>query len=615
MKVTPNYLNRDFYSLKEDLQSYLKLYYPNEYNDFSESSLGSLLVDLNAYVGDILSHHVDKNFNELFLESAVNRTSVIKLADNLGYKPRGRLPSITILNISISVPPNGDSHDERFLLTLQKGFRATNQNGKDFEVLEEVNFSNHTSLTGMVDRTIEPVYNSKNEIIEYTITKSVPAVAGSTKTGYLEVTSEKAIPFMRWYVDNTDTEITEVLDVISKDTRFTPTTEEEWYDNHPDSTGWYEVDSLPQERVFVDTSLTGDSSEGYWKYIDARYITQFDENGNISLTFGAGVKDYDTYQEYIANGLANISKVSLLNNDSLGTIPEIGKYLHIRYRSGGGPLTNCGQGTITKISEKVVSYIPGTGIVPPNDIADVINSISVTNPIPAIGGKDFETLDEMKVNAKYNFSSQDRCVTIDDYISRVGMMPAKYGGVFRSYAKPDETTMNTAIYVLTRDELGKLKNTGNEQIKYNVASYLSNYKMLNDFVQIMDGRIINLSMNFVVQVLPDYNKKTVIIECINALKNYFKIEGWQMNSTIYISQINELLRKQPGVTNVVSIQFFNKVGGDYSNDVLAMGGITPTIVEGVDAEVVPINNTIKAPITGMVEFKYPERDILGGAIS
>jgi hypothetical protein len=616
-KINFNYLNKDFESIKSDLETYTKLYYPNEYNDFSESSVGQMLLELNAYVGDILSHNVDSKFNELFLDSAQNRVSVIQLAKNLGYSPKGRAPSATLMDISIDIPTLGDGYDEDYLITIEKGMKVGSDSGQRFEVVDEINFANHLSLSGIKNRTIIPNYNSSNEIISYKITKTMTAVAGETKHAVIEITASNAVPFFKWTPESSNINVTEVMDVVSKTDRSAPVTETEWSEAG-NNTVWYNVPSLPQERVFIDTSVSGDVSEGYWKYTAERFISEYDENGDLSLTFGGGIRDYDNYAEYLANGMTNLTAAQLLNNDSLGTIPQIGTFIHCRYRSGGGPVTNTAQGTISTVHSRNVTYIPGGAGLPTNEVNTTIQSIACNNPVPAIGGRDFETLDEMKMNARSHFSSQDRCVTVDDYVSRSTMMPAQYGNVFRAYAESDESSMNTKLYMLTRDEDGKLSNTGNDQIKFNLASYLKNYKMLNDFVRIEDGKIINIGLDFTLQILPDHNKQSVLVSSMAMLRDYFAVDKWHMNSTIYISQINEMLRQQVGVVNVVGLEFYNKAGNGYSTDVLALNSTlndAVTIAQDGQMPITPVNNSIKAPITGMFEIKYPEVDIRGSVLT
>lgn len=616
-KINFNYLNRDYQTLKSDLINYVKLYYPDHYNDFSEASVGMMLLELNAYVGDILSFHVDQTYSEMFIDTAQNRDSVMRISKNLGYKQRGMAPSVTLLDVSIDVPTYGDTYNEDYLITVEKGMKVKSTSGQRFEVTDDIDFSSHSSTTGVPNRTIDPVYNSSNEIMNYRITKRVAAVAGETKISSVEITAANAIPFFKWYPDGEDYQITEIMNVISKDNRYPPENESQWSDSGPYNV-WYKVDTLPQERVFVDTSVTG-GAEGYWKYIEKRYETDYDENGFCYMTFGAGIQDYNSYDDFLTNGVSALTVATLLNNDSYGEIPEIGTYLHCRYRTGGGSNTNAGQGTITKIDAKHVTYIPAGGALPASTVSSVINSLSVTNPIPAIGGRDFETIDEMKSNAKKHFSSQDRCVTIDDYISRVAQMPATYGTVFRSYAEADPNSMNTRLFILTRDENGKLKNTGNDQIKLNIASYLSKYKVLNDFIVINDGRIINLGVRFSVQVGKEFNKKDVITSCINAISNYLAVEKWDMNATIYLGEITDLLMDQPGVVNVASLQFFNKVGNGYSSDVLVTNEnfnlyTASVLANHGEVEILPVNNKIRGSATSMFEVKYPTRDIRGAAL-
>jgi hypothetical protein len=615
-KINFNYLNRDFGSLKQDLMSYVKAFYPERYNDFSESSVGMMLLELNAYVGDILSYHVDKNFNELFLDTAQNRDSVIRLANNLGYNVRGKKPAVTALDVSINVPPDGDDPDEDYLITIQTGMQVKSNGGATFEVVDDIVFSERYNSAGVQNRWISPVYNASNEIESYTITKRVAAVAGEIKYGKLEISSINSVPFLKWYIDNDDTEITEITHVISKGDRFAPTEFSDWTDSGSYNY-WYQVDSLPQERVFVDTGSGITGSGGYWKYVEKRYVVKYDENGRCYLTFGAGIEDYSSYDEFLINGSTGLTPATMLNNDSLGEIPAAGTYLHCRYRSGGGTKTNAAQGSITKIASKTVSYVPGGGGVDVGELSSVISSLSCTNPIPAIGGREFQTIDEIKAQASHHYAAQDRCVTVKDYISRISLMPAQYGTVFRSYAAADPEGLNTKLYILTLDENGKLKNTGNDTIKSNIAAYLQNYKVLNDFVVIDDGRIINIGMNFSVQVEGSYNKREVIVNCINKLKDYFDIRKWEMSDAIYISQIVELLREQPGVINVIDVQFVNKVGGNYSRDVLGGHGNLSElsrITSVGEIKLTPVNNKLKSPITGMFEVKYPEVDIRGAAI-
>lgn len=614
-----NYLNRDFDTLKADLKTYVQVNYPDQYNDFSESTIGMMLLELNAYVGDILSYHVDSKFNELFIDTAVNRDSVIQLAKNLGYRPRGKTGSVTLLDVSINVPTLGDTYDESYLITLAAGTICKGTNGSYYKIYEPINFASHTSLTGTINRTFVPNYNSQNEITSYKFTKTIVAHAGESKVVTLEVTNDKGIPFLNWDLDTDDNTIINIENLVTTSTRFAPITESEWT-TAGSNLVWYNVDSLAQERVFIDTSAGGTKSDGYWHYTAQRFISEYDEYGNLSVTFGAGVKDFDNFDYYLANGISGMTASDLINNDSLGSIPEPGTYLHCRYKTGGGLYTNIGMNQIKIIDYYDVDYVPGGAGVDTTKYNSMMDSLAVNNPVPAVGGRDFETINEIKEYSKKYFSSQDRCVTVDDYVARVQLLPADYGNVFRSYAQADPDSMNTALYIITKDEDGLLTNTGNDNLKYNLGAYLSQYKILNDFINIYDGRIINIGINFTLQIQASYNKREVLVNAMKMLQSHFDVNNWQMNETIFISQINELLREQPGVVNVVNLEFVNKVGGDYSSDILAINSSnfnlhdSAYIAENGEIVMTPVNNSIKAPITGMFEIKYPTKDIKGAAV-
>lgn len=610
-----NYLNRDFFSIKNSLLDFIKIYYPDQYSDFSEASIGMMLVELNAYVADLLSYHVDQKANELFLSSAKERNSVINIAENLGYFVKGKKASITLLDVSIVVPVLNTAPNPNYLVSLKKGFQAKTQNNSYFEVLENIDFNSDYNLSGTKNRTIVPNYNSSNEIVNYTITKSVVARAGKTLTETLQLTSSNVKPFLEWKL--LDDSVVEIISVVDSSLSTAPVAEEDWSDYSATNNEWFQVDYLAQNSRFIDTSAgqTGQTRSGYWKSVDRRFIVKFDEFGFAKLVFGAGTENFDLYDEWLQNGSAAIVNMAkLLDSTVLGVMPPVGKYLHVKYRSGGGVLSNAPVNSIKTIVSKDLYYAPPGGSF--TILNQAINSITCNNPIPAIGGGDLATTDEIRnIAAKY-YASQERCVTLEDYLARIYSMPSQYGAVFRAYALNDSTTHKTKVYILTRDENGKIKNTGNDVIKRNLATYLEQYRILNDFIEIYDGKIVNIAIDFTIQVEKAYNAKEVLINCINALKNHFEISKWQMNDKIYISQVTEILRGVAGVINVVEVIFKNKVGGEYSSNVLSNASNSNPLNWPTPGEmtIVPSNNAIASSPACMFEIKFPEKNIQGRVI-
>lgn len=607
------YINRDFSSLKQDLLNYVKLVYPNSYQDFSEASIGMMLLEMTAYVGDVLSWHLDKRYNEMFLQTAQQRESMFRLAKNLGFKPKGKRGSATLVDLEITVPVNGDSFNSDFALTYERGIQLQADNGAIFEILEDVDFNNAYSFKGNPNREVIPVKDSNGNITEYILRKRVVATAGASVVEQLEITTSNAKPYMTWQLEADD--ILEIRNLVDTDTSTIPVDENAWVSDRDRI--WNEVDYLGQKKVFIDTTTgqTATTRTGYWKSVDKRFEGNFDENGKLTLTFGAGVQDFDLYANWLASGNTQLQTQELLNNSSMGVIPAPGTVLQIRYRKGGGKTSNVPSSAITTINNAIVSTVPGGGSVDSAQLARTQRSLSANNPIPAIGGADENTNTEIKFLASANFAAQDRVVTIDDYEQRCLAMPSQYGTIFRVHAANDQSNFVTRLFVLTKDEEGKLKNTGNELIKTNLATYLEQYRLLNDVVEIYDGRIINIGIDFTVLVDNGLNKRQVIYQCIKELQSYFDISNWQMAGTIYIAQVIEILREVQGVINVSNITFLNKYGDNYSSDILPEALLVGEIVNNSGMNrILPVNNTIKCSTTSMFEIKYPNIDLIGRAL-
>lgn len=611
-KTTIKYYSRDFDKLKQDLIEYAKLVYPDTYSDFSEASVGMMLIEMVAYVGDVLSYHLDKRYNEMFLETAQQRSSLIRLSNNLGYKVQGKRASACLVDLEITVPVSGNSYDQDYALSFEAGMKLQSTSGIIFEVLEEVDFNSDYSFEGTPNREVCPVTDSNGNVIEYILRKQVIATAGESTTDTLEVTADNVKPYMTWKLKENN--IIEIRNLIDSDVATPPTTENEWVSDKDRI--WEEVDYLGESRVFVDTStgLTSTNRTGYWKEVQKRFVANYDELSNLTITFGAGILNFDLYNDWLSSGANVLKAAQVLNNSSMGVMPTPGTYLHVRYRVGGGFESNVAANTITKILSSNVSNVPGVS-VNAIQLAETISSLSVNNPIPAIGGRDEDTDDDIRFLASSNFAAQERVVTLDDYISRIQQMPAQYGTVFRAHANNDQSNSITRLYILTKDENGKLKNTGNELIKRNLAAYLEHYRLLNDIIEIHDGRIINIGIDFAVLVERGLNKQQVIFQCINELKDYFNIDNWQMAQTIHISKLVDILQEVQGVVNVSSIKLINKFGEGYSSDILPrsylLGDPNTRTYENT---IIPINNSVQCSMTGMFEVKYPTRDIIGRAI-
>lgn len=610
IKPKINYLNKDFESIRKEIVDILKVYYPDQFQDFNVTSIGMSLVDLLAYVGDILSYNTDKRFNELFLDGVTERNAVFRLAKTFGYKPVGNRPAISIVDITISVPPTATGPNQAYLPIFRSGLQAKG-NGQIFETMDEIDFSSDFSSTGSANRIVSPVFNANQDILRYDITKREIVKAGTTVIYKKDISAdEAATPFFEIVLPETN--VLEILSVINKAGQgflSNPTYQEL---NDP-NLKYYEVDYLAQSQVFVEdlnvAPLNGIFA-GKWLDVPQRFSKEYMSDGRYKLTFGGGVNNYVAYENYLSNiniydnGLIDVSDV--LNNDSLGTKLLPNSTLYIQYRIGGGSISNVGAGALTNVGN-VSANFTGTD---PNIIQNILSTIQIANPLPGYGGTEPQSVEEIKFYIASNYASQDRCVTLSDYIARVNQIPGKYGSPFRTWGKVEDNKVK--LYILTKDANGKLNNVSNTYIRNNIANYLRPYRMLNDFVEINDGQIINLQVEADLYIDKQFNSNEIKLSAINAIKDFMDISKWTFNQNIYVSQMVDAIREIPGVINVVDIRCYNMEGGNYSNSksVQAVGNresiigttIYRTLIEYVD-------NTIFGTSISMFEIKFPDNDI------
>ena len=610
-----NYLSRDFQTIRTDLINYLKAFFPEQWQDFNVASPGMALLELNAYVGDLLSVSVDKKYNELFLDGVQQRSSVYRMAKTFGFKVPGVRPSLTIVDITIEVPTTANGPDYSYTPLLRPGLQIRG-GGQTFETVYDVDFANDYSEDGRANRTIQPILNGNQDLIKYRILKREVVKAGVSKTLKIEVAAGDQKPFMQFTLPETNVlEITDVIIESGVGLNKTPSYE----DFHDKTKRYWEVDYLATDKIFINEDWDSNRpfngiKTGEYMEISKRFIKEFMSDGSCKLTFGGGSENYDSYTDYLQNltntngctTITNLNVSSLLLNPSLGVMVPGNSTIYIKYRIGGGALSNVGSNVLQSVSNI-------NGIILGNDSAlnqAVLSSVRANNPIPAIGGRGLPTVNEIKNFIASNFASQDRCVTLEDYISRAYQIPGKFGAPFRIYGIIEDNKVK--LYILTKDAEGKLNAISTGEIKRNLITYLVPYRMINDFVEINDGKFINLDIE--VDLLTDktYNASEVKLNAILKIKEFFNIDDWQMNQHIYISQLTDILREVPGVINVVDIRFFNLEGGVYSTVLCsqATGGAVQEASTGTyRTQIEYIDNAIYSTPLSMFEVRYPEKDI------
>ena len=594
------YSSRNFADVRTELIDFVKQYYPSVLSDFNDASIGMLLIELNAAVSDMLSMNTDRMFQETQIDYAQQRSSILSMARTFGLKIPAKRPSISIIDFSVTVPVFGDSFDIRYAPIIRVGAQLTGS-GKVFETIDDIDFSNPFTTGGLPNRLIIPNLDSNNNIINYTLTKREIVLNGVTKTFKKTISNSDIRPFFELVLPDND--VLSITSVITKNgTNYTsePTIDEFLdFDNQ-----WFEVEALAEDTKFVeDNNKSSDNAgikPGKWVRIDKKFIKEYTDNGFVKLIFGGGNSDIKSISQFNVDSNLIDRVGDFINNLSLGETLKSNTTLFIQYRVGGGANTNLGSNTINNVN-LINMFVNGPD---ERNNTSVRASLTVNNPIPALGGRDEPSIDEIKNLVRYNFSSQNRAVTIKDYHSRISLMPGEFGVPFRSGVFEEQNKI--LIYILGLDNNGKLTNMSTNTLKENISNYLSDYRMLNDYVVISDGRIINLSFEFDLLIEKDYPQSQIISNVINAVKLFMDINKHHMGENIYLGQIIETVNNVGGVTNVIDIRVFNNVGGaNYS-----MNEIDQEYVDNSTKQIkISDEYTLFGNPKSMFEIKYPEKDI------
>ena len=598
------YLNREFSSLKRDFVEHLKVYFPDTVQDFNESSVGMMLTELGAFIGDNLSFYLDKRFNESFIVTALETKSIYKHAKQLGFKLSGAPAASGKINAFLKVPAtqsNGNIiPDMRYAGKIMKGAQLKSKAGQSYETLVDIDFStvNIEDSNYVVPADIDP--KTKQPKSFALLIEGNQIEAGETKTTTFTVGAYRSFPSFSLQ----DLNVLQILSVIDAE-----------------SNDWYEVDFLAQDTVFDGVANTGMyiSEVPYvlkLRSVPYRFITDYDPNtGKTSLIFGSG--DASVLNGELIPDLGNLSlplygkdtftdysldPQNFLKTDTLGIAPA-NTTLTVKYRVGGGLLTNAGSGQVSTVTNSVFNI--GDTSLPASVVRDVSNSFSVTNPAPIAGGKEALSVDELRQLLPAGYFAQSRTVTAQDFIARCMSMPSKFGAVFRANVKLNPLNANSVeIIILSLDNNGFVT-IAPQQLKDNLATYLSKFRMLTDAIEIMDGQIINFGLNFKILTNADYNKSSVLTDCINALTDHFNTNTQQLNQPINLTDIYILLAGVQGVLSVVDLTFTNKVGiidgRNYSNTTY---NITQNTKNGI----------IYCQENAIFELKYKTKDIVGVAI-
>ena len=593
-----SYTTRDFQGIRTELLNYVKTYYPELIQDFNDASVFSVFLDLNAAVADNLNYQIDRSIQETVLQYAQQRSSIYNIARTYGLKLPGQRPSVALVDFSITVPAFGDKEDERYLGTLLRGSQVTGA-GVVFENIYDIDFASPYNSQGYPNRLKIPNFNANNVLVNYTITKREMVVNGITKVFKRVIGANDVKPFFELFLPEKNVlGVTSVL--LKSGTEYTniPTTAEFL----GLSNRWYEVDALAEDRVFIEdpTKVSDQPGIKVGKYIQTqdRFITEYTPEGFKKMTFGGGTNTaQDQLNQFTTLGVTlDLQRYS--NNISLGSTLTPNSTLFIQYRVGGGLGTNLGTSVINQIG--TVSF----SVNGPSETTNssVVNSLRCTNVTAAVGGAGIPSLEEIRNYVSFNFSAQKRAVTVQDYDSLIRNMPAEFGAPAK--VSITENDNKILIQVLSYDTSGKLTNIVSNTLRQNIANYLSNYRMMNDYISIFTAEVIDLGVEVSIVLDSAQNSGQVISSVIDKISTYFNPQTRELGQNVYLSEIKSLIQNTNGVLTVAGLDVFNQVGGQYSS--------AETSMSYADAEtklISTVDDTIFAQPSQVYQIRYPTKDI------
>jgi hypothetical protein len=593
-----SYTTRDFQNIRNELISFTKSYYPDLVQNFNDAAIFSAFMDLNAAVTDNLHYHIDRSLQETVLQYAQQRASIFNIARTYGLKIPGLRPSVALVEFSITVPAFGDKEDLRYCGILKRGSQVQGS-GQIFETPNDINFSSDFDSNGFVNRLVIPNYDSNSILINYTIVKREPVVNGITKVFRKTITNLESRPFYELFLPEKN--VLGITSVLLKDSTN--------YTNVPSAqeflgtqNRWYEVSALAEDRIFVEDPTKSSDRPGLkvGKYIQTstRFMTEYTPEGFLKMTFGGGNTSSDELLREFARTGQPLDLAKYQNNFSLGSVLKPNSTLFVQYRIGGGLATNLGVGVLNNLG--VINFAVNGPSQTTN--TSVINSLSCNNTTAAIGGANQPTTEEVRNYVTFNFASQNRAVTINDYEALIRKMPSQFGAPAKVAITEEDNKIK--INVLSYDSSGKLTSSVSNTLITNIANYLSNYRMINDYIYVIPANVIDLSFDISVVLDASQNQGVVISNIILKVSDYMSPTNREMGQNVNISEIRRIIQSENGVLTVSDVSVFNKVGGVYSS-----AETSQRYIDSTTRQIELIDENIFAEPRQIYQVRFPKTDI------
>lgn len=640
-----SYLNKTYSEIKSALIEKAKKYYPDLAANYDDASIMSWLMDICADTSDNLAYHIDRIFQETNINSAQEKSSLYDLARNNGFKIPGPKGAMAEVAISCTLPVDSNNPDWKYAPIVKTGTKLASST-QQFEILNDVDFNKQFNEDGYSDRTITPNYNSNGLIVSYKITKLAVAVAGDSRVYRQAIYAKDVKPFMEILIPLENVmNVESVVMVPGTSIQTTPpygafySESENVCTDNKKYTRFFEVENLAQinrwrtkqkdgtsvryEYKYSDQPSTYSICKGEWVPVEHKFTTEYTDKGYLKVIFGSGNGEMVSSDNNLsgASDFARYQIEKMMNNDNMGVLPDPDSTIFILYRVGGGKASNVAKGAINRIATlNIEMNSEGTNTTTKSSVR---SSIEVTNTTPSVSGKDMPSNEELRYMIKYHNAAQNRCVTVKDYEDRILLLPPKYGTPFRVGVMEENNKI--MIYLLGLDYQGKLDTLLPVTLINNIKDWLSEYRMINDYVEIKSGRIINLAFDVDIIMDKNYNKSDVVRMVINKVKDYMDINKHRMGEEIYIGDLEKEISKVDGVINMISLRVYNVHGPSNKYSTTHIGQEITTIdttcdvknalgyLGDTDRDLVDLDATdgiLYNDGDQMMEIKYPETDIV-----
>ena len=550
-----NFTNVVFDEIKKKLVRRMKSQYPNAYSDFNKSSFGSMMVDLVSMVSEQLNFYAQFVANENYPQTARSAQSLNNHALTSGKPVFNTYSSTGVIKVITYLPSDGTSPDTNYGHTILKGTKFSGTTGGVFTSTEDVSFDfREEKSTGTI------FSEDGSSITYYTFETDVPVLSGEERTFSISVPEYQK--FLK--IEVKDINVTDVLKVVDSA-----------------NNEYYRVENLSQNVIFkgipdVDFNDSQVSSRLVPFPVPRRYMVEF-EGDKLYLVFGYGsentlkvkqVADPSQIallrpgQDHIYD--TDFDPAKLLTTDKFGVSPQ-NTVLEITYRANTLENSNASANSINKISSLKTSF-NNESALDKEKVNFIRQNISCKNIEPINGSLQFETTQELAQAIMSARKAQSRAVTVKDYETIAYLMPSSFGSVKRVSVSKDrnELTRNLNMYVIAENSSKKLEKCS-ESLKKNLKTWINNYRMISDSIDIFDAQILNLGLELDISLKNNINPSTAVSEIRDKLFEEINLVPPEIGQNFSMGFIEEILNSITIISRVSKIKVILKTGDNYSD--------------------------------------------------